>query len=113
MTRVKRGSIAVKRRKKIIKLAKGFRGSHSRLFIAANQQTMKSLQYSFFDRRKKKGKYRNLWIARINGFTKNLGMPYSKFIYELKNRKIDLNRKIISEIIIKDNSLIKNLINSF
>jgi len=66
MTRVKRGSIAVKRRKKIINMGKGFQGSHSKLFTAANQQTMKSFQYSFFDRRKKKKYYRKLWITRIN-----------------------------------------------
>lgn len=65
MTRIKRGFVARKRRKKIISLAKGFVGSHSRIFIAANQQVMKSGRYSYFDRRKKKGYFRSLWINRM------------------------------------------------
>lgn len=65
MTRIKRGFVARKRRKKIINLANGFVGSHSRLFIAANQQVMKSGRYSYFDRRKKKGNFRSLWINRM------------------------------------------------
>jgi len=109
MTRVKRGSVAVKRRKKIIKLAKGFRGSHSRLFTAANQQTMKALQYSYFDRRKKKNNFKRIWITRINGICKTRGTSYSKFINNMKTNNILLNKKVLSEIIIKDNTTFDKL----
>lgn len=112
MTRVKRGSIAVKRRKKVIQLAKGFRGSHSRLFIASNQQTMKALQYSYFDRRKKKNNFKKIWITRINGLCKLKGTSYSKLINKIKKNKILLNKKILSEIIIKDSHTLEQLFNN-
>lgn len=112
MTRVKRGSVAIKRRKKIIKLAKGFRGSHSRLFTAANQQTMKSLQYSYFDRRKKKNDFKRIWIARINGFSKIRGTSYSNLINKMKKKNILLNKKILSEIILKDSYTFDKLYNT-
>lgn len=113
MTRVKRGSVAVKRRKKIIKLAKGFRGSHSRLFIAANQQTMKALQYSYFDRRKKKNNFKRIWITRISSVCKKESTSYSKLINRMKMKNILINKKILSEIIIRDyitfNKLLTNI----
>lgn len=102
MTRVKRGFVAKKRRKKIFKLTKGFRGSHSKLFQTANQQMMKALRYSYFDRKKKKNQNRQIWIRRINAASRNLGMPYNKLMYKIKNNKICLNKKILSEIITRD-----------
>jgi len=102
MVRVKRGNIARKRRKKILKLAKGFRGAHSSLFRTANQQVMKAFRYSYSGRKQKKRQYRRLWITRINAGLFNHNLSYSKFIYLLKQSKISLNRKILSQIMILD-----------
>lgn len=111
MTRVKRGFVAQKRRKKIIKLTKGFQGSHSKLFKTANQQNMKALRYSYFDRRKKKGKFREIWIRRINAASRLYGISYNKAINVLKKNKISLNKKILSEIIVNDIKTYKKLLN--
>lgn len=102
MTRVKRGNVARKRRKKILKLAKGFRGSHSTLFRTANQQVMKALRNAYRDRRKKKRDFRGLWIARINAAARSQGMNYSQLINKLKKANIQLNRKMLSQIAAKD-----------
>nr|QCI06596.1 ribosomal protein L20 [Erythroglossum lusitanicum] len=104
MTRVKRGNIARKRRKKILKLAKGFRGSHSKLFRTAKQQVLKSLKYSYVGRKNKKRYYRQLWIIRINAAIHNYNISYSEFICCLKKNKIVLNRKMLSQLSIIDKS---------
>ncbi len=83
MTRVKRGFVARKRRKKVLKITKGFRGSSSILFRSANQRKMKALQFSYRDRRKKKINLRNLWISRINIASRLYDLNYNKFIYKL------------------------------
>nr|QZL38474.1 ribosomal protein L20 [Sargassum ilicifolium var. conduplicatum] len=110
MVRVKRGNIARKRRKKILKLAKGFRGSHSRLFRIANQQVMKSLVYAYIGRKEKKRIFRKLWIARINSSARSYNIKYSYFICKLKQSKILLNRKMLSQLAILDPSAFSNLI---
>lgn len=102
MTRVKRGNVARKRRKKILKLAKGFRGSHSRLFRIANQQVMKALRNAYRDRRKRKRDFRQLWIARINAATRQHGISYSKFMGQLKQADIQLNRKMLAQLAATD-----------
>lgn len=102
MTRVKRGNVARKRRKKILKLAKGYRGSHSRLFRIANQQVMKALRNAYRDRRKRKRDFRRLWIARINAATRQHGVSYSKFIGQLKRADIQLNRKMLAQLAATD-----------
>jgi large subunit ribosomal protein L20 len=102
MTRVKRGNVARKRRKKILKLAKGFRGSHSRLFRTANQQVMKALRYAYSDRRKRKRDFRRLWIARINAAARQHGMSYSQLLGNLKKVDIQLNRKMLAQMAILD-----------
>jgi large subunit ribosomal protein L20 len=102
MTRVKRGNVARKRRKKILKLAKGFRGSHSRLFRTANQQVMKALRNAYRDRRKRKRDFRRLWIARINAAARQHGMSYSQLIGSLKKANIQLNRKMLAQMAILD-----------
>jgi large subunit ribosomal protein L20 len=102
MTRVKRGNVARKRRKKILKLAKGFRGSHSRLFRTANQQVMKALRYAYADRRKRKRDFRRLWITRINAAVRQHGMSYSQFMGGLKKANIHLNRKMLAQMAILD-----------
>jgi len=97
MTRIKRGFVANKRHKKIIKLTKGFVGSHSKLFTTANQQNMKALRYSYYDRRKKKNQYKRLWIVRINAISRTNGKNYSYERYESKKLKIIMNKKMIAE----------------
>lgn len=98
MTRVKRGFVARKYHKKILKLNKGYQGSHSKLFQTANQQNMKAERYSFFDRRKKKSVFKKIWIQQINGAFKKNNLNYSKGIHKFKKQKILINRKILSKI---------------
>ena len=102
MVRVKRGNIARKRRKKILKLAKGYRGSHSRLFRTANQQVMKALRYSYINAKQRKRIIRKIWINRINNIGRKHGISYSRLIFLFKNFKIDLNRKMLSQLAILD-----------
>ncbi|MFQ3679595.1 MAG: 50S ribosomal protein L20 [Pseudanabaenaceae cyanobacterium] len=102
MTRVKRGNVARQRRRKILKLAKGFRGSHHRLFRTANQQVMKALRNAYRDRRKKKGDFRTLWIARINAAVRAQGLRYSEFAGLLKKANVELNRKMLSQMAVLD-----------
>ena len=102
MPRVKRGNVARKRRKKILKLAKGYRGSHSTLFRTANQQVMKALRYAYRDRKKRKRDFRRLWIARINAACRQHGMSYSKFIGNLKKSNIEINRKMLAQMAVLD-----------
>jgi large subunit ribosomal protein L20 len=102
MTRVKRGNVARKHRNKILKLAKGFRGSHSKLYRVANQQVMKALRNAYRDRKKKKRDFRRLWIARINAASRAHGMSYSKLIGQMKKADIQLNRKMLAQIAILD-----------
>jgi large subunit ribosomal protein L20 len=102
MARVKRGNVARKRRNKILKLAKGFRGSHSRLFRTANQQVMKALRNAYRDRRKRKRDFRRLWITRINAAARLHGMSYSKLIGNLKKVDILINRKMLAQLAIMD-----------
>lgn len=102
MTRVKRGNVARKRRKKILKLAKGFRGSHSTIFRTANQQVMKALRNAYRDRRKRKRDFRRLWITRINAAARMHGLSYSKLIGNLKKVNIEINRKMLAQLAILD-----------
>jgi len=110
MVRVKRGNVARKRRKKILQLAKGYRGAHSRLFRVANQQVMKALKYSYVGRKQKKRTFRKLWITRINAASKLNGLSYSKLIHNFKKSNIDLNRKILSQIAVLDSQTFTKLV---
>nr|YP_009541747.1 ribosomal protein L20 [Synarthrophyton chejuense]AYR05756.1 ribosomal protein L20 [Synarthrophyton chejuense] len=110
MVRVKRGNVARKRRQKVLKLARGFRGAHSSLFRTAKQQVLKSLRYSYVGRKHKKRNYRRLWISRINACVRPYGMKYSQFIYLLKKSNIGLNRKILSQLMILDSIAFQKLI---
>ena len=94
MVRVKRGNVAAKRRKKILKFAKGFRGAHSRLFRTANQQVMKALVYSYVGRKRKKRDFKKLWLCRVNAAARIEGLTYSKLASRLKQNSIDLNLKM-------------------
>lgn len=102
MVRVKRGNVARKRRNKILNFAKGFCGAHSSSFRVANQQVIKSFIYSYVGRKKKKRIFRQLWITRINAASREYNIRYSRFIYFLKQAKILLNRKMLSQLAILD-----------
>jgi large subunit ribosomal protein L20 len=111
MVRVKRGNVARKRRKKILSLARGYRGAHSTLFRVANQQVMKALKYSYVGRKQKKRIFRRIWINRINAASRVNEIPYSKLIHQFKKSNIDLNRKMLSQIAILDSLTFKQLVN--
>ena len=105
MVRVKRGNVARKRRKKILQLAKGYRGAHSRLFRVANQQVMKALRYSYVGRKQKKRFFRKLWIMRIKSsldWQVNLKLKYNQLINLLKNVNFGYNRKILADLLAVD-----------
>ena len=102
MARVKGAMMTRKRRKKVLKLAKGYFGAKSRHFKMAKQAVMKSGQYAYIGRKQKKRDFRSLWITRISAACKQNGMNYSTFMNGLKKAGIDLNRKMLSEIAIAD-----------
>jgi large subunit ribosomal protein L20 len=102
MARVKGGMHTKKRRNKILKLAKGFRGAKSKNFRVANQAVMKSLVYAYIGRKQRKRDFRRLWITRISAAAKMNGTNYSTFINGLKKANIQINRKMLSEIAIND-----------
>lgn len=102
MARVKRGVIARKRHKKILKLAKGYYGARSRVFRVAKQAVIKAGQYAYRDRRAKKRVFRALWIARINAASRGLGLTYSKFVAGLKKAQIDIDRKVLADLAVND-----------
>ena len=100
--RIKRGFKARKRRNKVLKLAKGFRGGRSKLFRTAADAVDKALMYAYRDRRVRKRDFRRLWILRINAATRMNDMSYSKFIHGLKVANIELDRKVLAELAISD-----------
>ena len=102
MPRVKRGVTAHARHKKILALAKGYRGRRKNVFRIAKQAVMKAGQYAYRDRRAKKREFRRLWIARINAGSRALGLTYSKFVAGLKKAKIDLDRKVLADLAVND-----------
>ena len=102
MVRVKRGNVAKKRRKKILKFAKGFKGAHSRLFRTANGQVMKALIYSYVGRKRRKQDFKKLWICRVNAAARNEGTNYSKLRNSLKNSSIGLNLKMLAQLSVLD-----------
>ena len=108
--RVKGGNVAKNRRKKILKLAKGYYGSKHILYKTAHEQVMHSLRYAYRDRKNKKRDFRKLWITRINAAANNCGISYSKLIHGLKVANIDINRKMLSEIAIHDEATFKSLV---
>lgn len=110
MVRVKRGNVARKRRKKILQLAKGYRGAHSRLFRVANQQVMKALRYSYVGRKQKKRMFRRIWITRINAASRVNGLTYSRVIHNFKKSNIELNRKMLAQLAVVDTATFNELI---
>ena len=102
MSRVKRGNVARKRRNKILRLAKGFRGGNGTLFRTANQRVMKALCNAYRDRRRRKRDFRRLWISRINAASRLNGLSYSRFIGGLKKADIRINRKMLAQLAVTD-----------
>lgn len=100
--RIKRGVNAVKKRRKILKQAKGYWGGKSKLYRVARQAVMKSQSYSYVGRKHKKRDFRKLWIARINAAARINGLSYSRFMFGLKTAGIDLNRKVLADIAVND-----------
>ena len=110
MTRIKGGVVARKRRKKVLKEAKGYFGSKHRLYKTAHEQVMNSGSYAFRDRRQKKREFRKLWIARINAACKNNDITYSRFINGLTIAGVYVNRKMLSELAIDNPEAFKDLV---
>ena len=102
MPRVKRGVTAHARHKKILALAKGFRGRRKNVFRIAKQAVMKAGQYAYRDRRTRKRVFRQLWIARINAASRAAGLTYSKFMAGLKKAQIDIDRKVLADLAVHD-----------
>ena len=110
MARVKGAMMTRKRRKKIIKLAKGYWGNKKNHFKVANEQFMKSLRYAYVGRKLKKRDFRRLWISRISAACKMNGINYSRFMNGLKKAGIDLNRKMLAEIAVADKAAFTALV---
>jgi len=104
MPRVKRGFKARRRRNKVLKLAKGFRGARSKLFRSATEAVDRSLSYGYRDRKVKKRDFRALWIARINAASRDNGLSYSRLVYGLKQAEVGLDRKVLAELAVTDPS---------
>ncbi len=102
MARVKGGTVTRKRRKRVLKLAKGYYGSKHTLYKTAKEQVMNSYYYAFRDRRQKKRDFRKLWIARINAAARMNGLSYSKMMHGLKLANIDINRKMLADVAVHD-----------
>ncbi|MGM0370714.1 MAG: 50S ribosomal protein L20 [Bacillota bacterium] len=102
MPRAKRGNKRLKKRKKILKLAKGYFGSKSKLYRPAKEQVMRSLNYAYRDRKQKKREFRKLWITRINAAARKNDLSYSRFIHGLKEADIDINRKMLAELAVNN-----------
>ena len=102
MARVKGGLNAKKKHKRILKLAKGYRGARSKQYRVAKQSVMRALTSSYAGRKERKRQFRQLWIARINAAARLNGLSYSKFMYGLKLAEIDINRKMLAEMAVND-----------
>ena len=107
--RIKRAVNAVKKRRKILKLAKGYFGGRSKRYRVAREAVMKAGQYAYIGRKAKKRDFRTLWIARINAAARLNGLSYSKFMFGLKNAGIALNRKVLAEIAVSDAAVFTTL----
>mgnify|MGYP001469018311 FL=1 len=110
MPRVTKSVTARAKHKKVLSATKGHYGARSRLYKTAKQSNIKSLQYAFRDRKNKKRSFRSLWIARINAGARDLGISYSVLINSLSKKEIALDRKILSDIAISDNSTFEKIV---
>ena len=110
MARVKGGTVSRARRKKVLKLAKGYFGSKHTLYKTANEQVMHSFRYAYNDRRKLKGNMRKIWITRINAAAHMNDLSYSRLMHGLKLAGVDINRKMLSEMAISEPEAFKALV---
>ena len=110
MARIKRAVNAVKKRHKVLRLAKGYFGAKSKQYRAASQQVMKSMAYAYVGRKLKKREYRRLWIARINAGARICGTTYSRLINRLKLADVNINRKVLADLAITDMTAFKELV---
>jgi len=110
MARIKGALTTRKRHKRILKLAKGYRGAKSTQFRTANEAVMKSLVYSYIGRKQKKRNFRQLWITRINAAARMNGISYSVFMNGLKKAEINLNRKVLADIAVSDPAAFTELV---
>ena len=111
MARIKRAVNAVKKRRKVFKLAKGYYGAKSKQYRAASQQVMKSMAYAYVGRKLKKREYRKLWIARINAGARICGTTYSRMINGLTLAGVDVNRKVLADLAVNDMNAFRELVN--
>lgn len=102
MTRVKRGVVARRRHKKVLKMAKGYYGARSRVFRVAKQAVIKAGQYAYRDRRQRKRQFRALWIQRINAGARQNGLSYSRFVGGLKKAGIEIDRKVLADLAVNE-----------
>ena len=112
MSRVKRGNVARKRRNKILRLARGFRGGNGTLFRTANQRVMKALCNAYRDRRRRKRDFRKLWISRINASARINGTNYSQLINQLKSADIRINRKMLAQLALNEPKCFEKIVTS-
>ncbi len=110
MPRVKRGVTARARHKKVLALAKGYRGRRGNVFRVANEAVMKAGQYAYRDRRQRKRQFRALWIARINAASRELGLSYNRFMDGLKKASIEIDRKVLADIAVHDKDAFAKLV---
>ena len=106
-----KGPSSRRKKKKILKLAKGYRGQRSRSYRRAKEAVMRALYYQYRDRKLRKREFRRLWIARINAAVRAYGLNYSKFIYGLKKAGIELNRKILADMAVRDPQAFEQVVN--
>ncbi|NKB77394.1 MAG: 50S ribosomal protein L20 [Gammaproteobacteria bacterium] len=111
MPRVKRGVTAKARHKKVLKLAKGYRGARSRIYKVAKQAVDKAGQYAYRDRRQRKRQFRSLWIVRINAAARDNGLSYSRLIAGLNKATIELDRKVLADLAVNDKAAFTALAN--
>ena len=112
MARVKRGVIAGARHKKILKLAKGYKGARSRVYRVAKQAVIKAGQYAYRDRRQKKRQFRSLWITKINAAARLNNLSYSQFMNQLKKADININRKMLADLAMNNAESFSAIVNS-
>jgi large subunit ribosomal protein L20 len=110
MVRVKRGSVAKNRRRRVLKFAKGFKGAHSRLFRTANGQVMKAFVYSYVGRKRRKRDFKKLWVCRVNAAARSEGLNYSTFRNALKKSSVELNLKMLAQLSILDNATFSKIV---
>src|SRR3990172_1388298 len=110
MPRVKRGTINKKKHKKVLELAKGYRGAKSRVFRRANEQVLHSLSYAYRDRRQRRRDFRKLWIIRINAAARQNGMSYSRFMNGLKAVNVEVDRKVLADMAVNDGAGFSRLV---